>query len=70
MIAEIGAEAGMQTIAEYVQNAESLTLLGDLGVDLAQGYFVGRPTKTPQFPSTPIPFPHRRSRRSTQSKGN
>ena len=65
MIAEIGAEAGMQTIAEYVQNAESLALLGELGVDLAQGYFVGRPARQPQFRSTPIPFSRRRPRRKS-----
>ncbi len=66
MIAEIGAEAGMETIAEYVQNAESLALLGELGVDMAQGYFVGRPSRTPKFRSTPIPFRYRRSRRKTR----
>jgi diguanylate cyclase (GGDEF)-like protein len=62
MIAEIGAEAGMLTIAEYVQNAESLALLAELGVDLAQGYFVGRPTRQPQFRNTPIPLTSRRAR--------
>ncbi len=62
MIAEIGAEAKMQTIAEYVQDGESLALLGELGVDLAQGYFVGRPAREPQFRNTPIPFGPRRSR--------
>jgi diguanylate cyclase (GGDEF)-like protein len=66
MIAEIGADAGMQTIAEYVQNAESLALLVELGVDLAQGYFVGRPAKTPQFRNTPISLSSRRTRRSLQ----
>ena len=65
MIAEIGAEAGMQTIAEYVQDAESLALLAELGVDLAQGYFVGRPARQPQFRSTPIPLACRRSRRKS-----
>ena len=64
LIAEIGREAGMQTIAEYVQNAESLVLLGELGVDMAQGYFVGRPTKKPQVKSTPISLSSRRARRS------
>jgi diguanylate cyclase (GGDEF)-like protein len=54
LIAEVGREAGMQTIAEYVQNAESLTILEELGVDLAQGYFVGRPAAKPEFKSTPI----------------
>lgn len=62
LIAEIGAEAGMQTIAEYVQDAESLSLLSELGVDLAQGYFVGRPTKKPMHKSTPISLDSRRSK--------
>jgi diguanylate cyclase (GGDEF)-like protein len=62
LIAEIGAEAGMQTIAEYVQNAESLSLLSELGVDLAQGYFVGRPTKRPMHKSTPISLDSRRGK--------
>jgi diguanylate cyclase (GGDEF)-like protein len=62
LIAEIGAEAGMQTIAEYVQDAESMALLGELGVDLAQGYFVGRPTPRPQHKSTPISLNAHRER--------
>ena len=64
LIAEIGREAGMQTIAEYVQNAESLLRLGELGVDMAQGHFVGRPTKRPQLKSTPISLSSRRAQRS------
>src|SRR5690606_16986864 len=47
MIAEIGRETGMQTVAEYVHNAAVFTLLGELGVDFAQGYFIGRPAATP-----------------------
>ena len=66
LIAEIGREANMKTIAEYVQNAESLELLGELGVDLAQGYFVGRPTKRPLLKSTPISLSLQRNRRSSQ----
>ncbi len=66
LIAEIGHEAGMQTIAEYVQDAESLTLLGELGVDLAQGYFVGRPSSRPNFRSTPISLSYQRNKRTSQ----
>ena len=62
LIAEVGREAKMKTIAEYVQNAESLTLLGHLGVDLVQGYFIGRPTKRPAQKSTPISLDTRRER--------
>ena len=60
LIAEIGHEAGMKTIAEYVQNAESLAVLEELGVDLAQGYFVGKPTSKPLQKSTPISLGYRR----------
>lgn len=62
LIAEIGREAGMKTVAEYVQNAESFALLGELGVDLAQGYFVGRPVKRPKRKTTPISLSSRRKR--------
>ncbi len=66
LIAEIGHEAGMKTVAEYVQDAETLDLLGELGVDLAQGYFVGRPVKRPKQKSTPISLHSRRKKRSTR----
>ncbi len=62
LIAEVGKEAKMKTIAEYVQNAEALALLGNLGVELAQGYFIGRPTKKPAQKSTPISIDSRRDR--------
>ena len=34
---------GKQTIAEFVETESVLVLLRSLGVDHAQGYFVGRP---------------------------
>jgi EAL domain-containing protein (putative c-di-GMP-specific phosphodiesterase class I) len=42
-INQIGHVAGMQTIAEYVENAAILERLRRLGVDFAQGYGVARP---------------------------
>ena len=62
LIAEIGREAGMKTVAEYVQSAESFSILGELGVDLAQGYFVGRPAKRPLRKTTPISLSSRRKK--------
>jgi EAL domain-containing protein (putative c-di-GMP-specific phosphodiesterase class I) len=56
----------MKIVAEYVQNAETLELLGELGVDLAQGFFVGRPVKRPKRKSTPISLRSRRNQRSAQ----
>ena len=47
----------MKTVAEYVQSATALILLGELGVDLAQGYYIGRPAKTPILKSLP-PLPN------------
>jgi EAL domain-containing protein (putative c-di-GMP-specific phosphodiesterase class I) len=34
---------GKRTIAEYVEDGETETLLRELGVDMVQGYHVGRP---------------------------
>lgn len=68
LIAEVGHEAGMKIIAEYVQSAESLALLGELGVDMAQGYFVGKPAAEPRFKSTPISLTARRRKRSGRKR--
>ena len=62
LIGEIGREAGMKTIAEYVQSSEALSLLGKLGIDYAQGYYIGRPAKAPTMQSVPIPIATKRHR--------
>ena len=64
LIAEVGREAGMETIAEYVGDVETLEILADIGVDMAQGYFVGRPSKTPISMASPISLGLRRQRLS------
>jgi len=56
LIGEIGQEAGMQIIAEYVQSGPTLALLGELGIDFAQGYYIGRPASAPTRKSMPIPI--------------
>jgi EAL domain-containing protein (putative c-di-GMP-specific phosphodiesterase class I) len=43
-IHEVARLMGMKTVAEFVENAEILQVLRDIGVDRAQGYFLGRPT--------------------------
>lgn len=40
---EIAHAMGKRTVAEYVDNDEVLRLLGNIGVDFAQGYLTGRP---------------------------
>ena len=42
-IAKIAAGMGKRTIAEFVENEETLELLEEYGIDFAQGYFLGRP---------------------------
>jgi PAS domain S-box-containing protein len=37
----------MTTVAEGVEDERTLELLGELGIDLAQGYYVGRPQPLP-----------------------
>lgn len=53
MISEIGREAGMKIVAEYVQDYKTFRMLGELGVDYAQGFYIGRPTATPIRKSMP-----------------
>ena len=54
LISEIAKSAGLRTIAEYVQTRDAMTLLGELGVDFAQGYYIGRPTAKPCRKTMPI----------------
>jgi c-di-GMP phosphodiesterase len=42
-IHQIAKEFGKQTIAEYVEDIETLTILKEIGVDYAQGFYLGRP---------------------------
>jgi diguanylate cyclase (GGDEF)-like protein len=42
-IVEIARGLGKQTIAEFVEDEDTRTMLRDYGVDMAQGYHLGRP---------------------------
>ena len=42
-INDVGKVMGKQTIAEFVENDETLELLREIGVDFAQGYGIARP---------------------------
>ncbi|MCP5467587.1 MAG: EAL domain-containing protein [Sinobacteraceae bacterium] len=48
-INEIGHVMGKQTIAEFVEDAPTLAMLREVGVDFVQGYEVGRPSPLEQF---------------------
>jgi diguanylate cyclase (GGDEF)-like protein/PAS domain S-box-containing protein len=43
-INDIGHSMGRKTIAEYVENEAIMTKLREVGVDFAQGYYIGKPT--------------------------
>ena len=43
-IVAIAHSLGQRTIAEGIENEQTLSLMRDLGVDFAQGYHLGRPT--------------------------
>ena len=51
-VVQLAAGLGKQTVAEGVEDDETLALLEGYGVDLAQGFGIGRPRsldKTPAF---------------------
>jgi EAL domain-containing protein (putative c-di-GMP-specific phosphodiesterase class I) len=42
-IADIARIMGKHTIAEFVGDEDTLKLIGEIGIDYAQGYYVGKP---------------------------
>jgi diguanylate cyclase (GGDEF)-like protein/PAS domain S-box-containing protein len=48
-INDIGHSMGIKTIAEYVENAEILDQLTNLGVDYAQGFYIHKPEPIRNF---------------------
>ncbi len=54
-IIQIAHAVGKQTIAEYVQDDTTLRLLRKLGVDYAQGYYIGKPAQS--LCASPFPLP-------------
>lgn len=43
-INDVAHGLGKKTVAEFVEDSESLRLITELGVDYAQGYFIGKPS--------------------------
>ncbi|MFK5938317.1 MAG: EAL domain-containing protein [Sulfurimonas sp.] len=44
-IVNFASSLGLKTIAEYVEDIESLEILEKMGVDYIQGYYIGKPDK-------------------------
>jgi diguanylate cyclase (GGDEF)-like protein/PAS domain S-box-containing protein len=57
MINQIGHIMGKRTIAEFVETAEVLEALSELGVDFAQGYHLGKPQPFAHLLAAPEPQP-------------
>jgi PAS domain S-box-containing protein len=49
-VAGLATEFGLTTVAEGVENAETLEMLADFGVQQAQGYYLGRPGELTGLP--------------------
>ena len=54
-VVDIARGLGKRTIAEFVEDAETLELLRGMGVDFAQGYHIAKPAPLPLVES---PLPH------------
>ena len=58
---QIARKLGLQTVAEFVENQAGMDCLKALGIDYAQGYFIGRPQPISQLadlvPGSPINTP-------------
>lgn len=48
---EVAHALGKHTIAEFVEDQETMTLLREFGVDYAQGYYIGRPMMITDCPT-------------------
>ncbi|MEI7555688.1 EAL domain-containing protein [Candidatus Chlorohelix sp.] len=48
-IIKLSHQLGMHTVAEGVETEEQLTLLEQLGCDIAQGYYLGKPMSSASF---------------------
>lgn len=52
---ELGHALGLRVVAEGVEDGETLALLKELGCDVGQGYFIGRPEPPEEQTSPPRP---------------
>jgi EAL domain-containing protein (putative c-di-GMP-specific phosphodiesterase class I) len=45
MVCQLGRNLGIEVVAEGVESGEHLGILDEIGCDLAQGFFLGRPAQ-------------------------
>jgi EAL domain-containing protein (putative c-di-GMP-specific phosphodiesterase class I) len=51
---DVGHALGMRVIAEGVETAEAVDVLNELGCDVGQGYYFGRPQTAEAFLASPL----------------
>jgi diguanylate cyclase len=52
---DLGHALGLRVVAEGIEDHLTLELLTDLGCDIGQGYFIGRPMPADQLTFSPVP---------------
>lgn len=63
LFADIGSGLRVKTIAEFVTDAATYSLLAKLGIDYAQGFHIGKPEALPTPPGIAIPIESRQTRK-------
>ena len=43
-IADVAKGMGIKTVAEFVENKETVEIIREYGIDYAQGYYIGKPS--------------------------
>ena len=54
-ISQIARATNKQTIVEHITNAKTFKLLRELGIDFAQGYYIGKPSARPTCKAINVP---------------
>ena len=54
---ELAHRLGAVAVAEGIEDAPTMTLLGQLGCDIGQGYYLGKPGQFPELLATLTPLP-------------
>ena len=70
LFADIGTGLGVRTVAEFVTDARTYSLLASYGIDYAQGFHIGRPAPVPESPGVAIPIATRAKRQRLPRKAD